>query len=47
MKCQSLFPGKIRTILSMSSAEFAQRMVKVKIPHVHVNDIVCLFVQVE
>ena len=33
MKCQILFSGKIRkNILNLSSAELAQRVVKVKIP---------------
>ena len=36
MKCQSLFSGKIRIIINLSSAEFAQRVVKVdgKIPNI-------------
>ena len=40
MKCQSLFLGKIRNMINMSSAEFAQRAVKVNNTSTHVGHFV-------
>ena len=42
MKCQTLFPGKNKkTVINLSSADFFQRVVKIK------DDLYCLFVCVE